>query len=143
MSTLEVAEMVGLSPTPCSRRIKRLEENGVITGYTAQLNPAALGLSISVMVAVRLTRPSANAASQFFQAIAGRPEIVECLLVTGNIDYLLRVWVKDIDALRDFIMQALQTIPAVAETTTMVVLNTTKSAGFAANDSAERTTRRS
>jgi Lrp/AsnC family leucine-responsive transcriptional regulator len=121
MSTLDVAEAVGLSPTPCSRRIKRLEETGVITGYTAIVDPAALGLGISVVVSVRLARQGPDGHGQFLRAIRGRSEITECLLVTGNIDYLLRVWVKDIHALREFITVDLQAIPTVAETSTMLV----------------------
>lgn len=125
MSTLEVAARVGLSPTPCSRRIRRLEEAGVIEGYFARVNPAALGLGICVMVSVRLARQGPDGHGQFLDAIRGRPEITECLLVTGNIDYLLRVWVADIDALRTFITGTLQSIPTVGETATMVILNVT------------------
>ncbi|MGQ3027357.1 MAG: Lrp/AsnC family transcriptional regulator [Ferrovibrionaceae bacterium] len=130
MSTLDLADRVGLSPTPCSRRLRRLEESGVIEGYTARINHAALGLNICVMVTIRLARHGPETAGQFLQAIQGRPEITECLLVTGNIDYLLRVWVRDVEALRDFIKDALQSIPAVAETSTMVILDMTKSAGL-------------
>jgi Lrp/AsnC family leucine-responsive transcriptional regulator len=130
MSTLDLADRVGLSPTPCSRRVRRLEESGVIEGYTARINHAALGLNICVMVTIRLARHGPETAGQFLQAIQGRPEITECLLVTGNIDYLLRVWVRDVEALRDFIKDALQSIPAVAETSTMVILDMTKSAGL-------------
>ncbi|GAU83117.1 Lrp/AsnC family transcriptional regulator [Bosea sp. BIWAKO-01] len=127
ISTLELAEKVGLSPTPCSRRIKRLEDAGVIEGYSAQISPTALGFGICVMVSVKLAKQSPDAASQFMTAIQGQPEITECLLVTGNVDYLLRVWVRDIEALRTFISAALQAIPCVAETSTMVILDTQKS----------------
>lgn len=126
ISTLELAEKVGLSPTPCSRRVKRLEETGVIQGYTAKISPAAFGLNICVMVSVRLAKQSPDAVREFLDAIEARPEITECLLVTGNIDYLLKVWVADIDALRHFIRDVLQSIPAVAETSTMVILNMTE-----------------
>ena len=122
MSTLDVAEAVGLSPTPCSRRIKRLEETGVITGYTALVDPGALGLGISVVVSVRLARQGPDGHGQFLQAIRGRSEITECLLVTGNIDYLLRVRVKDMPALRELVTVNLQSIPTVAETSTMLVV---------------------
>jgi Lrp/AsnC family leucine-responsive transcriptional regulator len=132
VSNLELAERVGLSPTPCGRRVKRLEEAGVIQGYAAQINPVALGLGICVMVSVRLAKQSPDAAAQFRSAVEGRPEISECLLVTGNVDYLLRVWVKDIEALRNFIMTKLQAIACVAETSTMVILETTKSTGLLA-----------
>lgn len=125
MSNLEVAEKVGLSPTPCSRRIRQLEDAGVIEGYAARIDPAAFGLSLCVMVAVKLARQGPDGHEQFRAAIRDRPEITECLLVTGGTDYLLRVWVEDIAALREFITSALQGIPAVAETSTMVVLDQT------------------
>ncbi|MGB3646041.1 MAG: Lrp/AsnC family transcriptional regulator [Mesorhizobium sp.] len=123
ISTVELAERVGLSPTPCARRLKRLEETGVIQGYAARINPAALGFGVCVMVSVRLGQQGPEGAGQFLDEVARHPEITECLLVTGNIDYLLRVWVKDIAALREFISNVLQSIPSVAETSTMVVLN--------------------
>ncbi|MBP0437348.1 Lrp/AsnC family transcriptional regulator [Tianweitania sediminis] len=123
ISTVDLASRVGLSPTPCARRVKRLEDAGVIQGYTAKINPAALGLAICVMVSVRLGKQGPEGAGEFLREVSKHPEITECLLVTGNIDYLLRVWVKDIPALRDFISNVLQSIPSVAETSTMVVLN--------------------
>jgi Lrp/AsnC family transcriptional regulator, leucine-responsive regulatory protein len=129
MSTLDVADAVGLSPTPCSRRIKRLEETGVIAGYMALVDPAALGLGISVVVTVRLARQGPDGHGQFLQAIQGRPEIAECLLVTGDIDYLLRVWVKDLAALREFVTFNLQSIPSVAATSTMVVVEDVRVSG--------------
>ncbi|CDX35998.1 Lrp/AsnC family transcriptional regulator [Mesorhizobium sp. M2C.T.Ca.TU.002.02.1.1] len=123
ISTVDLAERVGLSPTPCARRLKRLEETGVIQGYAARIDPAALGLGVCVMVSVRLGQQGPEGAGLFLDEVAKHPEITECLLVTGNIDYLLRVWVKDIAALREFISNVLQSIPSVAETSTMVVLN--------------------
>jgi len=133
MSNLELADLVGLSPTPCGRRVKRLEDLGVIEGYEAQISPAALGLSICVMVSVRLAKQTPDAAAQFVEAIRGQREITECLLVTGNVDYLLRVWVKDIEALRLFITEGLQSIPCVAETSTMVILEATRSGDLLTN----------
>lgn len=123
ISTVDLAARVGLSPTPCARRVKRLEDSGVIQGYAARINPSAMGLAICVIVSVRLGKQGPEGAGEFLREVAKRPEITECLLVTGNIDYLLRVWVKDIAALRNFISNVLQSIPSVAETSTMVVLN--------------------
>ncbi|UXU76490.1 MULTISPECIES: Lrp/AsnC family transcriptional regulator [unclassified Paracoccus (in: a-proteobacteria)] len=123
MPILELAERVGLSPTPCGRRVKRLEESGVITGYGARVDARALGLNVSVLIAVRLARGGPDANAVFLRGLRGRPEVVECFLVTGNnIDYMLRVQVRDIDALGRFIRDVLQAIPAVAETSTMVIL---------------------
>lgn len=123
MSNLELAEKVGLSPTPCSRRLRQLEKAGVITGYEARIDPAALGLTLCVIVSVKLGRHGPEGHEQFRKAIQDRPEISECLLITGAADYLLRVWVADIEALREFITNALQAVPAVAETSTMLVLD--------------------
>lgn len=129
MTTLEIAERVGLSPTPCSRRIKRLEETGVIVGYKAVVSPASLGLTISVVITVRLAKQGPEANKQFLEGISQCPEITECLLLTGSIDYMLRVWVADIAALRVFITSKLQSIPAVGETSTMVILDVANGIG--------------
>ncbi len=131
ISTLDLADRVGLSPTPCSRRVKRLEDAGVILGYGARINPVALGLTISVLVTVRLARHGPEGNAQFLDAVAQRAEITECLLVTGSVDYVLRVWVSDIAALGSFIRDVLQSIPAVAETSTMVILNAEAQPGAA------------
>ena len=130
MSTLEVADRVGLSPTPCGRRIKQLEESGVIEGYSARINPAALGLSICVIVSVRLSKHGSETGDAFLAAVRRLPQVTECLLVTGGIDYLLRVWVRDVEGLRDFVRDTLQPIPAVAETATMIVLDQAVSTGL-------------
>ena len=91
ISMLDLAEDVGLSATPCARRVRRMEEEGVITGYAAQIDPMALGLNVSVLVSVRLARHGVEGTEQFLTAIARHPEITECLLVTGNIDYMTQI----------------------------------------------------
>src|SRR5882762_1495535 len=106
MSNLDLAAQVGLSPTPCNRRVKRLEEAGVI-------------------VNVKLATQNPDAAEQFLVAVQTQPEVTECMLVTGSVDYLLRVWVKDIAALRAFITMGIQSLPCVASTETMVILDAT------------------
>lgn len=131
ISTVDLAERIGLSPTPCARRLKRLEETGVIRGYTARISPAAIGLGICVVISVRLGKQGPEGAGEFLSEVARHPQITECLLVTGSIDYLLKVWVKDIPALREFISNTLQSIPSVAETATMVVLNLDADHGLA------------
>lgn len=122
LSTIDIADRVGLSPTPCGRRIRQLEDSGVIHGYTARLNPTALGMNVCVIVTVKLRRQDPDGHSQFLKVVESRPEISECLLVTGSSDYLLRIWVKDIDDLASFIPATLQGVPAVAETSTMLVI---------------------
>ena len=128
ISNLELADRIGLSPTPCSRRVKRLEEEGVIMGYSARINPAALGQSISVLVQVRLSQQSTDDIAEFMSAVDRLPEITECLLVTGNLDYVLKVQTKDVEALKEFVLKELKTIPSVSETSTMLVLDVVKSA---------------
>jgi Lrp/AsnC family leucine-responsive transcriptional regulator len=127
ISNLDLSERVGLSPTPCGRRVRRLEEAGVITGYGARINPAALGLGVSVIVTVRLARQSPTDISEFLAAVYRQPEITECLLVTGNLDYILRLRVRDVEALRDFILTKLKTVPCIAETSTLLILEAYKS----------------
>ncbi|MFC3182140.1 Lrp/AsnC family transcriptional regulator [Cypionkella sinensis] len=129
ISMLDLADRVALSPTPCARRVKRMEEAGVITGYAAQIDRRALGLNVCVLVSVRLARHGPEGTREFLSAVARHPEITECLLVTGNLDYMLRIWVRDIEALGIFIRDVLQSIPAVAETTTMVILKQDGTAG--------------
>ena len=92
----EIAERVGLSTTPCWRRIQKLEAEGVIRRRVALLDPAALNVPVSVFVAVRTSRHSAEWLEQFRQALEGIPEIVEAYRMSGEIDYLLRVVVPDI-----------------------------------------------
>lgn len=129
ISNLDLAERVGLSATPCSRRVRRLEEQGVITGYGARVNPAALGQNVSVMVNVRLSRQTPADIEEFLAAVRRLPEITECMLVTGNLDYILKVSTRDVEALRNFVLKELKNIPSVSETTTMLVLDTVKSTG--------------
>jgi Lrp/AsnC family transcriptional regulator, leucine-responsive regulatory protein len=123
MSTVEIAERVGLSATPCARRIRELEKAGIIDGYTVRLNPAKLGLTISVMVSVKLSRHDPDGHEQFQKAVLARPEVAECLLVTGSYDYMLRIWLPGIEALATFVTSVLQGIPSVAETSTTVILD--------------------
>lgn len=122
MTIAEIAEHVGLSPTPCGRRIRQLEEAGVIEGYTARLNPEAMGLGICVLVSVKLSFQAPEGHEQFLKATREHREITECLLVTGDSDYLLRVWVENMAALAEFIPAVLQGLPCVAETSTTLVL---------------------
>ncbi|SLN13009.1 Leucine-responsive regulatory protein [Roseovarius albus] len=127
ITNLELAERVGLSPTPCSRRVKRLEEDGVIMGYGARINPTSVGQSVSVMVQVRLSQQSPADIEAFMSAVHRLPEITECLLVTGNLDYVLKVQTADVEALRDFVLKELKAIPCVSETSTMLILDVAKS----------------
>jgi len=121
-STIEVADQVGLSATACGRRIRQLEDDGFITGYSANISPKKLGLNICVLITVKLNRHAPDGHEQFIHEIENHPEVSEFLLVAGNYDYLLRVWVEDTDALTLFVANVLQGIPSVLETSTMLVL---------------------
>ena len=123
ITMLDLADRVGLSPTPCSRRVKRLEDEGVITGYAARVDTNALGWSVEALVTVRLASQGADDIQAFLKAVRKRPEITECLLVAGNIDYVLKVRVRDVEGLREFILEGLKTVPCVAETSTMLILD--------------------
>lgn len=110
----DLSRAVGLSPSPCLRRVRDLEQNGTISRYATLLNPAAVGLPVSVFVQVTLERQIESALDTFEDAITRRPEVMECYLMTGDADYLIRVVVASIDDYERFLVNELTTIPAVA-----------------------------
>ncbi|MGY3614235.1 Lrp/AsnC family transcriptional regulator [Bradyrhizobium sp. USDA 10063] len=126
ITTQELAERVGLSATPCARRIKRMEDDGVIDRYVTLLNPERLGLGLTVFVNVRLNTQSAGAFDAFEEAVRKLPEVVGCYLLAGNYDYLIQVRVADVEAFRSFIRDRLVTIEGIGETQSNVVLEETK-----------------
>jgi Lrp/AsnC family transcriptional regulator, leucine-responsive regulatory protein len=113
MSNVELARAVHLSPSPCLARVRRLEESGYIKRYVSLLDALALGLTVSVFIQVRLERQVESALEVFEREIAARPEVMECYLMTGDSDYLLRVVVSDVQALERFIVDFLSRIPGV------------------------------
>jgi DNA-binding Lrp family transcriptional regulator len=113
MPNTELAEAVNLSPSPCLARVKRLEREAVIARYVALLNPPAVGLGVSVFVQVRLERQVEASLNKFEAAVAGRPEVMECYLMTGSSDYLLRVVVADLDEFQRFVTGFLTRIAGV------------------------------
>jgi Lrp/AsnC family transcriptional regulator, leucine-responsive regulatory protein len=114
IANVELAQQVGLSPSPCLRRVRDLEERGIVRDYVALLDPAALGLAVSVFVQVRLERQAEEALDTFEAAVMTRPEVMECYLMTGDADYLLRVVVADLAAYERFLKEALTRVPGVA-----------------------------
>jgi len=114
LTNVELASRVGLSPSPCLARVRALERDGVISGYVALVDPNAVGLGISVFIQVTLERQIEKGLGTFEARIATYPEVMECYLMTGESDYLLRVLVPDIKALERFILGELTTIPGVA-----------------------------
>jgi DNA-binding Lrp family transcriptional regulator len=113
-TNVEVADAVGLSPSACLRRVRELEDRGVIAGYVALVSPAAVGLGVSVMLNVTLERQVETALDEFEGRIRAWPEVMECYLMTGDADYLLRVVVADLPAYEKFLMQRLTRVPGIA-----------------------------
>ena len=118
----DVADTIGLSPSPCLRRIRRLEAEGLITGYVALLDPEAIGLSVTAFVRVRLDRQQDRVLEAFETAVAAFPEVMECYLMTGEADYQLRVLVGSLGAFEDFLRQKLTRIAGVGQVTTSFAL---------------------
>lgn len=114
----QLSERVGLSPSPCLRRVRALEEDGVIDRYVALVNPAAIGLNVTAFVRVRLERQDDQRLKTFEDMIASFPEVMECYLMTGDCDYQLRVLVPSLDAFEDFLRQRLTKIEGVSQLTT-------------------------
>ena len=114
VSNSELAERVGLSPSPCWRRVRALEESGVIERYVTLVNAKAVGLPINVFATVTLEKQAESALELFEQAVAKRPEVMECNLMTGEFDYLLRVVVPDLAAYERFLMDHLTRIKGIA-----------------------------
>jgi Lrp/AsnC family leucine-responsive transcriptional regulator len=114
ISNLDLAEQSGLSPSPCLRRMRALEESGVIRQYVTLLDAASVDLPISVFLQVTLERQTEDMLDKFESAIASRPEVMECFLMTGDADYHLRVVVRDLPAYENFLKTHLTRIPGVA-----------------------------
>ena len=113
-SIAELAEQVGLSPSPCLRRVRMLEEAGVIARYVAVLDQQSVGLPVSVFVSIKLESQREEALDRFAKAIARWPEVLECYLMTGPRDYWLRVVVPDLDAYERFVKQKLTRVEGIA-----------------------------
>jgi len=108
-----IADRVGLSASPCLRRIRRMEEVGVITAYSATVDQNAVGLPVSVFVSIKLERQRASQLDRFAEAIADWPEIMECYLMTGQFDFLLRVVCADLSAYETFLRDKLTQVDGV------------------------------
>ena len=122
VSSVELARRVGLTTTPCKERVKRLERDGFILGYHAQLNPEKLGKGLVVFVQITLQRTAGNAFKDFTDAIRAIPEVEECHLVAGNFDYLIKARVRDMNDYRTFLGGSLMQLPGVQESTTYPVM---------------------
>ncbi len=114
IANVDLAERAGLSPSPCARRVKNLEDSGIIARYAALIDQKAVGLPVNVFVNVTLERQVKDALQNFEAAILKRPEVMECYLMTGEADYFLRVVVADLDAYERFLVEHLTRIPGIA-----------------------------
>ena len=126
ISNLKLADNVALSPTAVLARVQRLSRDGYILGYEAQLDPAKLGAGLMVFVEVLLDRTTPNVFDAFKAAVQVRPEIMECHMVAGGFDYLLKTRMADMNAYRAFAGTVLWQLPGVRETRTYAVMEQVK-----------------
>lgn len=122
MTNQQLSEKVGLSPSPCLRRLRQLEAGGVVTRYVALVDPEAVGLAVTAFVRIRLEGQDDRHLARFETAVAGFPEIMECYLMTGEADYQLRVVVGSLSEYEDFLRHRLTRIEGVAQVTTSFAL---------------------
>ncbi len=122
-----LAAQAGMSPASCHERVRRLRASGVIAGYTALLDPDRLGLSLLVFIEVLLDRTTDDVFAAFAGHVRAVPEVIECHMVAGGFDYLLKVRVSDMAAYRAFLGNILASMPGVRETRTYAVLEQVKS----------------
>ncbi|MEC7487969.1 MAG: Lrp/AsnC family transcriptional regulator [Pseudomonadota bacterium] len=126
ISNIDLAQFVGLSPSPCLRRVRALEDAGVIDRYATILDQGAVALSLSVFVQVTLERQVETALETFERLIRARAEVMECYLMTGDADYLLRIVVPDVGAYEAFLKDHLTRIPGVSSIKSSFALNRVK-----------------
>lgn len=126
ISMTELAEKVGLSTTPCTERVKRLERDGVIDGYYARVNPHAMGASLLVFVEIKLSAKSGNIFDAFRREIQRIPEIQECHLVSGEYDYLIKARIPDMSMYRKLLGDILLQLPSANESRSYVVMEEVK-----------------
>lgn len=126
ISNVALAAAVGLSPTPCLERVRKLERHGVIEGYHARVDPDKLGSPLLVFVEITLTRTSADTFAQFSDAARKTDEILECHLVSGNFDFLIKARVPDMASYRKLLGETILNLPGVNESRTYVVMEAIK-----------------
>jgi Lrp/AsnC family leucine-responsive transcriptional regulator len=130
LTNVELAQRIGLSPSPCLRRVNRLEREGYIEGYRAVLRRGAIGLGLTVFVGVKITGHADDRATEFERAVVAIPEVVSCHMVAGDADYLLEVVVPDLDRYRSFLVEKLLELPAVSEVRSNIAIQTLKAAAM-------------
>ncbi len=122
LSNIELADKIGLSPSPCLRRVRALEEKGCIQGYRAVVDRQSVGLSVRAFVEVEMERQSGDVTQQFLDTVGRMPEVMSCYLMTGALDFLLDVVATDLEAYADFTTERLISLPGVKQIRTSFVL---------------------
>ncbi len=128
LTNVELAEEVGLSPSPCLRRVRMLEKAGVIRGYHAALDRGGIGLGLTVFVGIKVERHHDEAAAAFREAVRGLPEVISCHLVSGQADFLLQVVVPDLAAYERLLLDKLLRLPGVSDIRSNFAIQTVKAA---------------
>ena len=130
ISNVELSKRVHLSPTPCLERVKRLEKNDFISGYRTKLNPHKLSANLLSFVEIKLIRTSKDVFTEFKQAVKLLPQVLECHLVSGDFDYLLKTRVADMAAYRELLGETLLTLPGVSSSRSYMVMEEVKESGL-------------
>jgi Lrp/AsnC family transcriptional regulator len=125
--TAEIADMVGLSQAPCWRRLQRLKETGYIRRQVALLDRRKIGLNAQIFAQVKLTATGRSNLEEFTQAIRGFPEVLDCFVLMGTVDFMLRIVARDIEAYERFFFDKLSRVPGIQEVNSMVALSEIKS----------------
>lgn len=128
-SNVELSDKANLSPPQCYRRVRRLETDGIIRGYAAQVAPSAIGLDVVAFVSLTLDREQFKHVRQVEKAIRQFPEILECYTISGDFDYLLKVVASDLKSLSNFLTDRLMQVPGVSGVRSMVCLEEIKQPG--------------
>jgi Lrp/AsnC family transcriptional regulator, leucine-responsive regulatory protein len=126
ITNLDLSKRIGLSPAPTLERVKKLEQGGVIESYHAQVNPLQLGLNVKTFIAVSLAWKKENALNSFLTKILSVPEIVECYIITGEADFLMKVICKDIPTYEQLLFKTLSQIEEIERLRTLMTLSTVK-----------------
>lgn len=126
ITNVELAQRVGLTAPPCLRRVRALEEAGVIRGYHAQLDPARLGFAITVFAMVSLKSQAEGALREFEEHMADLPEVRECHMLNGEIDFILKIVAHDLQSFQEFLTSRLTPAPNVASVKTSLTIRTSK-----------------
>jgi len=132
LPNVELARRVGLSPTPCLERVRKLEQDGFILGYFARVDPNKVGAALLVFVEITLSKTSPEDFDEFSKAVQKADEILECHLVSGSFDFLLKTRVANMAAYRELLGETLLRLPSVRESRTYVVMEEVKQGHFVA-----------